>query len=295
MFKSNLTGKLLGEVLQKAIQGSSETKGRAVFERRKEPRYTVELPAVIYPIQADGNPGRELAAIMVDISLGGIGLLAQEDSEAVPDICLVGVECRDGIYRYATVEWRQRRLSLPAIRFGGRFLRCADDPFHETRLTPRFDPKDLRYKPTMNNVALGEWAARGILQPQQVDRVKVCPHCEALLTFRDGCPQCGSPKTEVSQHIHHFPCAHVAPLADFSEDGLTCPKCRLQNLVVGADFEYLNGPYRCLECDWSDSETVLIAECMQCAHRFHGREALEKDLYVYHVNRLDPLALIADV
>ena len=294
LVKSSLTSDLLGQALRKAIQGSSGTTDRGLLERRKDPRYSVEAPAIIFPIQTDGNPGCEIAAITVDVSLGGIGLLAKEDSEAVPDICLVGVECQDGTYRYATVQWRQRRLALPAIRFGGSFLRCADDPFHETRLTPRFDPKTLRYQPAMERRTFSEWAARGILRPQQVDRVKGCPHCEALLTFRDGCPLCGSPLTAESQLLHHFACAHVAPLADFGDTGLACPKCRAQNLVVGADFEYLIGPYRCLECEWSDSETALIAECMQCAHRFPAKEAIEKDVYVYHVNRLDPMALLEE-
>lgn len=295
IFKANLTSECLGEALRKAIQGSSEMTVRAVPQRRREARYAIDAPAILFPIQPDGTPGREIAAMTVDVSLGGIGILAQEDSKAVPDICLVGVECRDGNYRYATVEWRHRRLSLPAIRLGGRFMRHADDPFHETRLTPRFDPKELRYKPIMDGVLLGEWTARGILLPQQVDRIKVCPHCETLLTFRDGCPQCGSPKIKESQLIHHFACAHVAPVAAFGENGLACPKCRAPNLVVGADFEYLKGPYDCAECDWSDSETTLIAECMQCAHRFHGREAREIDLYVYYLNRLDPMALIEDM
>ena len=215
MYKSNLTGEILNEALRKAISGSGESKDRGITDRRKEPRVAVERPAIVYPIQAEGNPGREIAAVTVNVSPGGIGLLAREDAERVPDICLVGVECRDGVYRYATVQWRQRRLALPAIHFGGRFLRRADDPFHETNLTPRFDPNELRYRPSMNSVALGEWATRGVLHPQHVDRVKVCPHCEALLTFRDGCPQCGSPKTEESQLIHHFACAHVAPSTDF--------------------------------------------------------------------------------
>ena len=62
--------------------------------------------------------------------------------------------------------------------------------------------------------------------------------------------------------------------------------------MVGADFEYLNGPRRCLECDWGDSELELIGECLRCGHRFAGVEAMEKEVLEYYVDRLDPLALI---
>lgn len=294
LFKSSLSGDLLGEALRKAIGKSSCKKQVVSSERRTGPRHAIDAAAVIFPIQTDGTPGREIMAVAVEIGQAGIGLRAEQDSELVPDVCLVGIECRDGKYRYATVEWRQRRLALPAIHFGGRFLRRADDPFHETHLTPRFNAKELCFRPSMDSAVVGEWVARGVLQPQMVDRVKVCPQCESLPTFRNGCPQCGTPNTQSIQLIHHFACAHVAPLSEFGGESLVCPKCQVKNLVVGADFEYLDGPFSCSECDWSDSHTALIGECLKCAHRFDGREAIEKDVFRYNVDRLDPLAFIQD-
>ena len=290
LLKSKLTPEQLCGALRQALQHHSYE--GELPERRKEPRYALEAAAVIFPIEADGRPGREIAATTVDISQNGIVLLAQQDSDLVPDICLVGVECPDGVYRYATVEWRHRRLALPAIRFGGRFLRRVDDPLHASRLTPRFDPQQLRFRTALDSTVLQEWVARGILWPKVIDRVKVCPQCESLPTFREGCPQCGSAKTEACQVIHHFACAHVAPATEFDGDSLTCPKCRTQKLVVGADFEYLSGPQTCLDCDWNDAALALIGECLRCGHRFSGDEAHEKEVFEYHVDRLDPLALI---
>jgi len=290
LLKSKLTSEQLCGALRQALEHPNYE--GELPERRKEPRYALEAAAVIFPIEADGKPGREIAATTVDISLNGMVVLAQQDSDLVPDICLVGVECPDGMYRYATVEWRYRRLALPAIQFGGRFLRRVDDPLHASRLTPRFDPQQLRFTTALDAAVLQEWVARGILRPQVVDRIKVCPHCEALPTFREGCPQCGSALTETSQVIHHFACAHVAPATEFDGDSLTCPKCRAQKLVVGADFEYLSGPQSCRECDWNDATLSLIGECLRCGHRFAGDQAHEKEVFEYHVDRLDPLALI---
>ena len=290
LLKSKLSGPQLCGALRQAMQ--VHTYDGELPERRKEPRYELTLPAVIYPIDADGKPGREIAATTADISESGIVVLAQQDSDLVPDICLLGVECPDGAYRYATVEWRHRRLALPAVRFGGRFLRRADDPLHISRLTPRFDTRELRFKTSMSSAAVQDWVTRGILQPALVDRVKVCPQCESIPTFREGCPSCGSALTEHSKLIHHFACAHIAHASEFAGASLTCPKCLAEKLVVGADFEYLTGPCSCRECEWSDSSLALIGECLKCGHRFDGQEAIEKEVFEYHVDRLDPLALI---
>ncbi|MGI9429404.1 MAG: hypothetical protein ACR2NM_12150 [Bythopirellula sp.] len=290
LLKSKLTADRLRGALRKALENCAFD--GELPERRKEQRYALETAAVIIPIESDGRPGREIAAMTVDIGPHGLLVLAEEDSSSVPDTCVVGVECPDGVYRYTTVEWRYRRLALPAIRFGGRFLRRSDDPLHASRLSPKFDPQAMGFQTSMISCALQEWVARGILRPILVDRVKVCPQCEALPTFRDGCPQCGSAQTEASKVIHHFACAYVAPAEDFEGESLTCPKCLAKKLVVGADFEYLSGPRRCLECDWNDAEPEMIGECLRCGHRFAGDEALEKEVFEYHVDRLDPLALI---
>jgi DNA-binding response OmpR family regulator len=290
--KSQASGPALKAAIQGALQSCRQTAPNGQVDRRSDPRYEITASAVVFPILADGGPGRELAATTFDLGLGGISVLVQEDSAQIPDLCVVGVQCADQVYRYAAVEWRHRRLQLPAIRLGGRFLRRADDPFHETRLSPRFDAESLDYRVAMSPAALREWVGRGILRSREVDRVRVCPRCESLPTFRDGCPDCGAAGAERASLIHHFACAHVAPAVAFGSESLVCPKCRVPNLVVGADFEYLEGPYSCGECPWSDTSTVLIAECLGCGNRFPEREAVEKVIYAYRFERLDPRQLL---
>jgi hypothetical protein len=96
-----------------------------------------------------------------------------------------------------------------------------------------------------------------------------------------------------SRLIHHFACAHVDYISAFEGVGeLVCPKCRTRGMIVGTDFEYLNGPYRCLECDRTHTDLANIGECLNCHLRFPLHKAREEDLIGYHVNRLDPLAFV---
>ena len=76
-------------------------------------------------------------------------------------------------------------------------------------------------------------------------------------------------------------------------DELVCPKCRQRKLVIGADFEYLSGPYQCLDCNWSDTQLELVGQCQACELRFPIQQAVEEELIGYHVHRLDPLALVS--
>lgn len=292
LLKSKLTGEALSQAIASVVRSTDDSQQADTADRRKHPRYPLALSAVVFPILSDGRPGREVPATTLDISHGGISVLAEASADQLPDVCLVGVECPDGPYRYAAVEWRWRRLALPAVRFGGRFLSRADDPFHPTQLTPRFDPGKLQYVPPMDPVVLSEWTSRGILRPRTIDRLLSCPDCRSLPTFRNGCGKCGSANTRQDKLIHHFACAVVAPVEEFEADGLTCPKCQAKHLVVGADFEYLAGSHRCDECDWTGSELELIGECMKCGRRFGGNNALERDVVEYYVPRLEPAALI---
>lgn len=298
LLKGKLTAESLGELvrrLQSSGGGSLVTSGA---DLRRAPRYEVVAAAVVIPIHADGRPGREIPASVVELSEVGLAVLAQVDADAVPELCFVGLEGPDGVYRYATVEWRQRRLALPAIHFGGRFVLPGEDPLGSGKLRPQFDPVRFRFRPQLDESLLAEWSARGILRPRVVDRVKCCPECRSLPTFRDGCPQCGSADVAPQQLIHHFACAHVGQVEEFASSGarggLACPKCQVDRLVVGADFEYLPGPVGCRECAWTDAAPGLIAECLRCGRRFPGHEAVEVDVLAYHAERLDPVAFLAN-
>lgn len=292
--KNRLTGEAIVEALRPIVLSSADKAAGDPAERRMASRHDSVAPAMVLTIDAVGRPGCEIPASVVNISRLGIGVLVERDPQEIPDICVVGVEDRHGNYHYATVEWRNRRLALPAVHLGGRFLSGEDDPLDTRQLTPQFDRKRLRYVAPMDAKLLQEWTSAGVLRSRVVDRVKSCSECYSLLSCRDGCPDCGSFDTQPTPLIHHFACAHVSPAEEFGSGQVTCPKCRSGKLVVGADFEYLTGPRRCRECSWSDSELVLIAECMGCGKRTNARETVEKDVIAYYVHRLDPLDFIPD-
>ncbi|MDC0935013.1 hypothetical protein OAS39_01910 [Pirellulales bacterium] len=287
--KEKLTGEGLATLLRPIIIAEGGDAESALNESRKAGRYDVFAPAVVLPVLADGRPGAETPASVVNMSRLGVGVLVERDPQSIPDLCVVGVEGQDGAYRYATVAWRHRRLALPAVHLGGIFVAGGDDPLDARHLAPRLDAHGLRYAAPMDPQLLRAWATRGVLRSRVVDRVKSCAVCYSLLTFRDGCPKCGSFDTERTPLVHHFACAHVGPLTEFGVGELVCPKCQSDKLVVGADFEYLDGPRQCRECSWSDAELTLIAECMSCGQRADARDAVERDVIAYHVNRLDPL------
>ena len=126
-----------------------------------------------------------------------------------------------------------------------------------------------------------------------IDRVLLCPECGGLPTFRNGCPACGSARVNSPKMIHHFACAHIGHVEDFELAGeLVCPKCRTRRMVMGTDFEYLQGPYVCLDCNRSDVALQSVGHCLSCGLRFPAHQAAEKELIAYHVNRLVPLDFI---
>jgi CheY-like chemotaxis protein len=155
-------------------------------------------------------------------------------------------------------------------------------------ITPMFDPSKLKYSCGLPATLLRAWESDGTLQKVLLDRVQVCPRCHSLPTFRFGCSSCGSGCVTNDRMIHHFACAYVGEARDFDEDGeLVCPKCRVRQLVVGADFEHLTGPYRCLDCHWSAAELEHVAHCLGCGFRFPANQAVIEDLVGFHTERVD--------
>ena len=121
---------------------------------------------------------------------------------------------------------------------------------------------------------------RGELSEVLLDRVWVCPQCRAVPSFRPACPCCGSAGVERDRMLHHFACAFVGPTAEFqlTDEGLSCPKCCAQRLMVGTDCEFLNGPWQCSDCDWSPAELEIVGHCLKCGFRFPAEQAVLEDL-----------------
>lgn len=159
---------------------------------------------------------------------------------------------------------------------------------------PEFDPATSRmtFGPYENRRK--HWDNDPSVKKIALDKIIVCPECEAIPTFREGCGACGSAWTEQEVLIHHYACAHVGPEQEFrTADGMVCPKCRLRDMVAGADFEQIKGCLRCTDCDAIFAQHKLIGHCLSCQHRFDAADGKAVSLYGYRVGRSPNSALIS--
>ena len=145
---------------------------------------------------------------------------------------------------------------------------------------PALDLSQLKFVPTLPTPQAEAARQRGALTEMLLDRVWVCPQCRALPSFRPACPCCGSGGVERDRMLHHFACAFVGSTGEFqvSDEGLACPKCCTQRLLVGTDCEYLDGPWRCTDCDWNTAELEIVGHCLKCGFRFPAQQAVLEDL-----------------
>ena len=63
-------------------------------------------------------------------------------------------------------------------------------------------------------------------------------------------------------------------------------------MIIGADYEYLDGPNMCYDCGQANLEKIQIGHCLSCEHRFPMTMAHEMEIIGYRVSRLDILVFI---
>jgi hypothetical protein len=159
----------------------------------------------------------------------------------------------------------------------------------DENLKPVFNMESKKFILPVREEILRDWERMGVLKSVLLDRLRLCPKCYALPTFRPACKYCLSARVQRDTLIHHFACAHVDFFNNFEKRGeIICPKCRLKNLVMGSDFEYLQGSYRCNDCQWCDSELEEVGHCLSCGHRFPNHQGHLKDLIGFKIQRLNP-------
>ncbi|HRX78370.1 MAG TPA: response regulator [Pirellulaceae bacterium] len=278
-----------------AAPSAEPSNAKTKSERRQHSRYLLTRPIFAIPVMPDGSPAEAYSAdgFSVDVSLGGMQFeIAGIDRLPTKQI-LVGIEAYDSVLHFASVEAKRVEPTGTGLRIGAAFTEGEHDLIRRGNIEPTFNPQTCRFGMDLPLEVIAKWIEFGILRATLMDRVLICPQCQAVPTFRNGCRICGSVRLHSRPLIHHFACAHIGYVSDFEKDGaIICPKCRTRNLIVGADYEHLSGPYRCLDCDWSDTDLELVGNCLKCEFRFPMNQALEEDLIGYHVHRLDALALI---
>ena len=268
---------------------------RATSNRRRHVRFAMERPVVAIPILPNGAPdidGR-CNANSTDVSLGGIGLCLPSSGHLPSRDWVVGLQQSDGKIGYVNAYLRRVGYRENHVEAGLVFQNASNDFFSQSNLHPDINADTKHFEGRVGTTVLEHWSDLGVLSKQLLRRVKVCPECAAVCTVGTGCRQCGDFDLDFHDLIHHFACAHV-DLADKFEkdDGIECPKCLCDGLVVGADFEVIRSRYTCRGCAAQDDFSAHVGNCLHCQLKFPIEIAPEIDVYGYHVERLDILALV---
>jgi hypothetical protein len=270
--------------------------GQSGREPRLESRQPFEMPLLAIPVLPDGAPDWDHRVIgkSLDLSRDGMGLVVGSPLRLSTTSLVLILQHADGNSWCAGLEVQHDTAVDKGIRIGGSLSGYADELLRPESLTPTFDAGSMSFALRFSQEVLDKWARVGILQAYVWDRIALCPDCYGLPTFRKACASCGSVALASDKFIHHFACANVDVVEAFEDqEELVCPKCHLRPLVVGSDYEYITGPYRCQECNWTDMELEYVGQCLKCDLRFPGYQAHEQDLRGYRAQRLDPLAFLA--
>lgn len=162
-------------------------------------------------------------------------------------------------------------------------------------IVPELNAQTLKMDFGFRQHEVNGWEANPSIRKVALDTVCACPECESMASFRPGCGSCGSGFLEKQDLIHHYACAHVGPESEFrqhSASDLSCPKCRMKNLVSGADFELTEGCLSCRDCDALTPQPAMVGHCMACQHRFMAADAKVITIYGYQFGRAGAQAII---
>ncbi len=259
-------------------------------------RYELTLPAICYPVSVSNEVDRSasITAIVANVSSSGL-MLVTDAAQPYPGLDLVvGVERNQGQFEFcAGTVLASKRNSRGLIEIHLQFGGYMNELLLSEMIFPVLDRTRMQFGLPFSERTLASLCKLGAMAAETLDVVVVCPHCQALPTLRDGCSLCLSSNVTTSKMIHHFACANVDFLEKFETPaGLCCQKCRTRNLIIGSDYEYLEGPQTCQDCGKSHLETIQIGHCLNCEHRFPLATAKRMEIVGYRVNRLDTLALI---
>lgn len=129
----------------------------------------------------------------------------------------------------------------------------------------------------------------GVFKGSFVDRIYLCSNCKSShLSYRETCPKCGSAHTDSFDIVHHFPCAYVGPITDFSndiDDQLNCPKCSKKLKHIGVDYDKPSVLHICKNCDNRFQDFNVKAKCMQCTFENAVETLVSKEISTYELTK----------
>ncbi len=268
---------------------------RNAQNRRRHVRFFTERSLIAIPVLPNGAPdvaGR-CNATSIDVSLGGMGVKIPDREQLPSRNWVIGIEQTGGTIGYVNAYLRRVQYKAGELHVGLIFQSEADDLLSPKNLWPAINIESKRFETPIAATSLDQWLELGVLHKQLVRRARTCPDCDAVCSVGTGCSQCGDFDLHYHDLIHHFACAHVNEATRFEkDDSIQCPKCLRDNLVAGADFEMIRSQYTCGHCNYEGDVTVQVGNCLNCQLRFPLEMGREVDIYGYHVERMDVLALV---
>lgn len=122
-----------------------------------------------------------------------------------------------------------------------------------------------------------------------LDTVYVCNHCEdGFLIYREVCPHCFSSDLAEQEIIHHFRCAHVAPISKFIQNEnnlgeLSCPKCYKELQHVGVDYDRPAVIQHCNKCHKDFQNVSIMTRCSSCSQEIPVEHLFKKKINKYRI------------
>ena len=275
------------------VESVSADRGSDAGHRQRK---SCEIPAVVWEVLVDGRLSASPPGVGVLCEVGPDSVVLKLDRSVETGQMAAGLERGQDGRQFVGVSERRRESCDRGVRVTGTVSGVASRLLTEESRLPVLDPDTFQYTLPFDDSVYESWCDAGILRPETLDRVLTCPKCTAVATFRFACKQCGSGRVQHAMLMHHFACAFVAPADQFQQDGtLACPNCRTPHLVAGTDFEYMPGDNQCRSFGSTDRDLTQTGHCLNCDRRFPAHQAIEQELVGYDAQRLDVLALTADL
>ena len=136
----------------------------------------------------------------------------------------------------------------------------------------------------------------GLISGEFYDRVYLCCNCNSgSLSIRETCPKCGSANNDSFDVVHHFPCAYVGPITDFTnelDDQMDCPKCSKRLKHIGVDYDKPSVLHLCNTCGHRFQDYNVYAKCMSCTFDNNVEQLVSKEIKTYRVTKKGQIAAI---
>jgi hypothetical protein len=131
--------------------------------------------------------------------------------------------------------------------------------------------------------------SEGLFSAEYIDRVYLCANCKSShLSYRETCVKCHSTNTDSFDIVHHFPCAYVGPITDFTndlDDKLNCPKCTKTLKHIGIDYDKPSVLHVCKNCNHRFQDFNVRAKCMTCENDNPVEQLVSKEIFTYNISK----------